>query len=77
MSWWRGCASPPVWRERQQRDVGGDEAHDADEAPADEDGYVDYPEEVPGEGEPAAAGETAQTEESKVAADNHGDEPVK
>lgn len=63
-------------RERQRRDVGGDEAQDAEEAPADEDDYVDYPEEVPGEGEPAATGETAQTEESRVPADHHGDEPA-
>ncbi|OBB95218.1 hypothetical protein [Mycobacterium sp. 852002-40037_SCH5390672] len=63
-------------RERQHRELGGDEAQDADEAQADEDDYVDYPEEVPGEGEPAATGETAQTEESKVAADGRGDEPA-
>jgi broad specificity phosphatase PhoE len=64
-------------RERQHRDLGGDEAHDAEEAPADEDDYVDYPEEVPDEGEPAATGETAQTEESRVSADHRGDEPAK
>ncbi|ETB41701.1 MULTISPECIES: phage holin family protein [Mycobacterium avium complex (MAC)] len=39
-------------RERQQRDLGGDEAHedadeDADEAGADEDDFVDYPEDAP------------------------------
>jgi hypothetical protein len=64
-------------RERQRRDVGGDEAEAADEARADEDEYVDYPEEVPAEGEPATTGETAQTEESRVAAEGRGDEPAK
>lgn len=65
-------------RERQRRELGGDEAEEAGEAQADEDDYVDYPEEeVPGEGEPAATGETAQTEESRVAADGRGDEPAK
>jgi hypothetical protein len=63
-------------RERQRRDLGGDEAQDADEAQVDEEGYVDYPEEVPGEGEPAM-GETAPTEESRVPAEGHGDEPAK
>ncbi|BBY37545.1 hypothetical protein MMAN_16790 [Mycobacterium mantenii] len=64
-------------RERQRRDLGGDEAEDAGEAQADEDDYVDYPEEVPAEGEPAATEETAQTEESRVAAEGRGDEPAK
>ncbi len=64
-------------RERQRRDVDGEAPQDAEEAPADEDDYVDYPEEAPGEGEPAATGETAQTEESKVSADRRGDEPAK
>jgi hypothetical protein len=64
-------------RERQRRDVGGDEAEADDEARADEDEYVDYPEEVPAEGEPATTGETAQTEESRVAAEGRGDEPAK
>ncbi|WP_264916582.1 SUR7/PalI family protein, partial [Mycobacterium kiyosense] len=41
-------------RERQQRDLGGDEAQqdaheDADEAGADEDDFVDYPEDAPTE----------------------------
>lgn len=62
-------------RERQRRELGGDEAQDADEAQVDDEGYVDYPEEVPGEGEPAT-GETAQTE-SRVPAEGHGDEPAK
>jgi hypothetical protein len=62
-------------RERHHHHLGGDEAQDAEEAPADEDDYVDYPEE--GEGEPAATGETAQTEESRVSADHRGDEPAK
>lgn len=67
-------------RERQRRDLGGDESQDADEAQnadesqVDEEGYVDYPEEVPGEGEPAATGET---EQSRVPAEGHGDEPAK
>lgn len=64
-------------RERQRRDLGGDEAQDADEAQVDEERYVDYPEEVPGEGEPAATEETAPTEESRVPAEGHGDEPAK
>ncbi|HEX5256970.1 MAG TPA: hypothetical protein VFW69_24430 [Mycobacterium sp.] len=64
-------------RERQRRDVGGDEAPAAEEASADEDDYVDYPEEVPAEGEAETTGETAQTEESKVAAEGRGDEPAK
>lgn len=63
-------------RERQRRDLGGDEPQDADEAQVDEEGYVDYPEEVPGEGE-TATGETAPTEESRVPAEGHGDEPAK
>ncbi|OBI35970.1 phage holin family protein [Mycobacterium colombiense] len=74
-------------RERQRRDLGGDESEAADEAQADENradegDYVDYPEEVPGEGEPATTGEattreTAPTEESKVVAEGRGDEPAK
>lgn len=64
-------------RERQRRDLDGEGAREAEEAHADEDDYVDYPEEVPGEGEPATTGETAQTEESKVSADHRGDEPTK
>ncbi|ORA14207.1 phage holin family protein [Mycobacterium arosiense] len=69
-------------RERQRRELGGDEAQDADESQVDEEGYVDYPEadypeEVPGEGEPAATGDTAKTEESRVPADDHGDERAK
>lgn len=64
-------------RERQRRDLGGDEAQDGDEAQVDEEGYVDYPEEVPGEGGEPATGETAPTEESRVPAEGHGDEPAK
>lgn len=69
-------------RERQRRDVGGDEAPaadqaEADETRADEHDYVDYPEEAPAEDEPATTRETAQTEESRVAAEGRGDEPTK
>lgn|SRR5689334_11407404 len=64
-------------RERQRRDVGGDETPAADEAQGDEDDYVDYPEEAPAEDEPATARETAQTQESRVAAEGRGDEPTK
>ncbi|MGV0050021.1 phage holin family protein [Mycobacterium colombiense] len=69
-------------RERQRRDLGGDEAtdaedHEAGEAQAGEGDYVDYPEEVTDEGEPATTGETAPTEESKVVAEGRGDEPGK
>ena len=69
-------------RERQRHDVGGDgsAAADedlADEDQADEDDYVDYPEEAPAEGEPATTRETAQTEESRVAAEGRGDEAAK
>lgn len=63
-------------RERQRRDLGGDEAQDAHEAQADGD-YVDYPDEAPGEGEPTTTGETAPTEDSKVVAEGRGDEPAK
>jgi hypothetical protein len=64
-------------RERQRPDVAGDETPAADEAQAYEDDYVDYPEEAPAEGEPAPTRETAQTEESSVAAEGRGDEPAK
>jgi hypothetical protein len=69
-------------RERQRGELGGGEAQDADAAPVDDEGYVDYPEEAPGEGEPAATGEpaqAAQAEESRVPSDGHGhgDEPAK
>jgi hypothetical protein len=59
-------------RERQRRDAGGDDIQDEDHAEPDEDAYVDYPEEVAGEGESEAA-----TEQSTVPADSHGDEPAK
>lgn len=53
-------------RERQQRDLGGDEAQqdaheDADEAGADEDDFVDYPEDAPTESS-ADADATESTE---------------
>lgn len=65
-------------RERQQRPPGGDEDQDAGEAHPDEDDYVDYPEEVPAQGEPEAAAEaTEPTEESSVAADGRSDEAAK
>ncbi len=72
-------------RERQRRDAGGED-HDEAEAKDDEDAYVDYPEEVPDEGESEAgtgvyetseeAG-TEATEESTVSAEGRGDEPAK
>lgn len=65
-------------RERQQREPVADEDQDAGEVPADEDDYVDYPEEVAAEGEPEAATEaTEPTEESGVAAEGRSDEPAK
>lgn len=69
-------------RERQQRGPVGDEVQDAGqdagEVPADEDDYVDYPEEGAAEGEPEAATEaTEPTEESGVAAEGRSDEPAK
>lgn len=65
-------------RERQQREPVADEDQDVGEVPADEDDYVDYPEEVAAEGEPEAATEaTEPTEESGVAAEGRSDEPAK
>lgn len=81
-------------RERQLRDLGGDEAHedadeDADEAGADEDDFVDYPEDAPTEStadatesteatEPSdqsdQSGQAGRSEESAVPADGRGDE---
>jgi hypothetical protein len=77
-------------RERQRRDAGGED-HDEElsEAGADEDTYVDYPEEVSDEGEQRL--DTADTaidgssqkagtdagEESIVPADGRGDNPAK
>lgn len=81
-------------RERQQRDLGGDEAQedadeDADEAGADEDDFVDYPEDAPTEStadatesteatEPSdqsdQSGQAGRSEESAVPADGRGDE---
>src|ERR1700754_4395944 len=46
-------------RERQRRD-GGDETVAEDETGDREDTYVDYPEEVPDEGEPAATDDSAK-----------------
>ncbi len=72
-------------RERQRRDVGGED-HDEEEATADEEAYVDYPEEVPDQGlDEGATGVyesteevgTDATEESTVPADGRGDEPAK
>lgn len=65
-------------RERQQRELGGDQDQDAGQelegAGPDEDDYVDYPEEAPAEGEPHA---NADAEESSVAAEGRRDEPAK
>jgi hypothetical protein len=69
-------------RERQRRDA-GEEAVAEDETGDGEDTYVDYPEEVPDEGEPAATDEAAKgagTEagkESAVRAEGHGDDRAK
>jgi uncharacterized protein (DUF58 family) len=68
-------------RERQRRDA-GEEAVAEDETGGGEDAYVDYPEEVPDEGEPAAtpvdeSAEDAGTdagEDSAVRAEGHGDD---
>ena len=68
-------------RERQRRDA-GEEAVAEDETGDGEDTYVDYPEEVPDEGEPATdesaedAG-AAAGEESAVRAEGHGDDRAK
>jgi hypothetical protein len=70
-------------RERQRRDTGDEDDHE-DRAGDDEDAYVDYPEEVPDEGEqaPTATDESAEdagteaSEESTVSADGHGDDPA-
>jgi hypothetical protein len=71
-------------RERQQR-AAGDEVVDEDGVRDDEDAYVDYPEEVPDEGEPdtTASGESTKDarteagEESAVPVDRRGDDPAK
>jgi len=71
-------------QERQRRDVGG-EAVAEDETGDGEDSYVDYPEEVSDEGEPAAtdvdeSAEDAGTEagdESAVRAERHRDDRAK
>jgi hypothetical protein len=68
-------------RERQRRDA-GEEAVAEDEAGDGEDTYVDYPEEVPDEGQPAVdeSAEDAGTkadEESAVRAEGQGDDPAK
>jgi hypothetical protein len=66
-------------RERQQRELGGDHDRDAGEATSDEDDYVDYPEEVPAEGEPQLVTEvtTEEPEQSRAAAEGRSDEPAK
>jgi hypothetical protein len=71
-------------QERQRRDVGG-EAVAEDETGDGEDSYVDYPEEVSDEGEPAdtavdESAEDAGTEEgdeSAVRAEGHRDDRAK
>jgi len=64
-------------RERQRRDA-GEEAVAKGETADRVDAYVDYPEEVPDEGEPAATAvdESAKDEESAVRAEGHGDDPA-
>jgi len=75
-------------RERQRRDAGqeaGEEAVAEDEPGDGEDAYVDYPEEVPDEGEPATdelakdagAGADGADEESAVRADGRGEDSTK
>ena len=69
-------------RERQRRDAGGQDVDEEDETGDGEDAYVDYPEEVPDEGEPAAVDESAQDagteagEESAIHAEGR-DDPAK
>ncbi len=77
-------------RERQRRAAGGED-HDEEgaEAGADEDAYVDYPEEAPDEGqqrldtsdttidESSQEAGTDASEESVVPADGRGDDPAK
>jgi hypothetical protein len=71
-------------QERQRRDA-GDQDVDEDGARDDEDAYVDYPEEVPDEGEPDATAidESAKDagteagEGSAVRVDGRGDHPAK
>ena len=65
-------------RERHQRELGGDHDRDAGEATSGEDDYVDYPEEVPAEGEAEAVTDGPEpTGESSVAAEGRGDESAK
>jgi membrane protein implicated in regulation of membrane protease activity len=68
-------------RERQRRDAGAegsDEEGAGDKALVEEDGYVDYPEEVPDEGDRGAKSSekagTDASEESAVPADGRGDD---
>lgn len=75
-------------RERRRREAGSED-HDEDRAGEDEDTYVDYPEEVPHEGEPRLASEdttvdesspksgTEASEESAVPADGRSDDRAK
>lgn len=62
-------------RERQRRDAGV-EAEPDGEAAADEDSYVDYPEEESGEGHTEAETDAEPTQ-SAVPAEGRGDEPAK
>ncbi|HEY2651627.1 MAG TPA: hypothetical protein VGI50_06885 [Solirubrobacteraceae bacterium] len=69
-------------RERQRHDA-GKEAVAEDETGDGEDTYVDYPEEVPDDGAPAATDESAEDagaeadEESAVRAEGHRDDRAK
>lgn len=62
-------------RERQQRELGGDQdaGQDLEGAGPGEEDYVDYPEEAPAEGEPHAT----EAEEPSIAAEGRSDEPAK
>jgi hypothetical protein len=62
-------------RERQRRDAGGEEDLN-DGAEDDENAYVDYPEEVPAEGNQDATAIEA-SEEPAVPADGRGEDPAK
>jgi hypothetical protein len=73
-------------RERQRREAGDEEDHEHVDSGDDEDAYVDYPEEVPDEGEQDAdagvdeASEEAGTEASEgsaVSADGRGDDSAR
>jgi hypothetical protein len=80
-----------AFRERQRRDAGGEDHEDRDEDDAtdDENAYVDYPEEVPDEGEQHDGTEdttidessqeagTQASKESAVPADGRSDDSAK